>query len=63
MMKSLWVEVKSELPPEGIVVETKIHDEKGCRNVTKLKRKGKLWFFPDESMYVYYVPTHWRKVV
>lgn len=21
---------------------------------------SRLWFFPDMSMYVYYVPTHWR---
>lgn len=25
-----------------------------------LKRRGKLWFTPDETMYVYYTPTHWR---
>jgi uncharacterized protein (DUF2126 family) len=22
-------------------------------------RRGRLWFFPDESMYVYYTPTDW----
>jgi hypothetical protein len=46
--------------PEGVVVETKIHDDCGCRNEGKLKRRGRLWWFPDGSMYVYYVPTHWR---
>ena len=56
-----WIKVADELPPEGVVVETKIDDDKGCRNQTQLKRKGKLWFFPDDSMYVYYTPTHWRR--
>jgi hypothetical protein len=48
--------------PEGVVVETKIDDEKGIRNETTLKRQGRLWFFPDDSMYVYYQPTHWRAI-
>lgn len=56
-----WIKISDELPPENIVVETKIDDGKGVRNQGKLKRKGKLWFFPDNSMYVYYTPTHWRR--
>ena len=55
-----WIKVTDKLPPENLVVETKIDDEHGVRNLTKLKRRGRLWFFPDESMYVYYAPTHWR---
>lgn len=48
--------------PDGQVLETKISDFiGGDRNVTTLKRKGSLWFFPDMSMYVYYTPTHWRR--
>lgn len=50
------------LPPEGQVVMTKIDDDKGVRNETTLKRCGNLWFFPDGSMYVYYVPTHWARL-
>lgn len=46
--------------PEGAPVETKIDDGDGWRNQTALVRKGRLWFFPDMSMYVYYTPTHWR---
>lgn len=46
--------------PEGVALETKIDDEQGVRNEAKLKRKGRLWFTPDGSMYVYYTPTHWR---
>lgn len=55
-----WYITRSILPPENLVVETKIDDERGCRNQKKLKRIGNLWYFPDGSMYVYYTPTHWR---
>lgn len=55
-------EIKSaeRLSPEGEVVFTVIDDEKGRRNEALLKRRGGLWFTPDDSMYVYYAPTHWR---
>lgn len=46
--------------PEGVVLDTKIHDEHGERNRAQLKRIGRLWFLPDGSMYVYYWPTHWK---
>lgn len=55
-----WSSDPSE-SPEGVVVETKIHDNFGCRNVQLLCRRGRLWFVPDGSMYVYYQPTHWRQ--
>lgn len=55
-----WISVKEKLPPDKMVVETKIDDEKGCRNEGKLYRWGNLWYLPDGSMYVYYMPTHWR---
>ena len=54
-----WTCTGVALPAEGVIVKTKIADEKGCRNKQTLKRRGNLWFFPDESMYVYYTPTHW----
>lgn len=60
-MLDAWTPVGRKLPPEGVVVETKIHDSDGERNVQKLKRQGGLYFFPDGSMYVYYTPTHWRE--
>lgn len=47
------------LPPEGIVVDTVINDAAGIRNHQPLKRRGRLWFLTDDSMYVYYAPTHW----
>ena len=56
-----WVSVRDQLPAEGDVVETKIHDAGGCRNEQPLKRRGRLWFVADGSMYVYYTPTHWRR--
>lgn len=58
---SEWIKTSCKLPPEETIVETKIDDGKGCRNVQKLKRRGRLWFFSDGSMHVYYTPTHWRK--
>lgn len=57
-----WIECSQQLPDDGIVVETKIDDEKGCRNEQTLKRSGTLWFHPHGVMYVYYTPTHWRPV-
>ena len=39
--------------PEGVVVDTMIDDGDGPpRNFAPLKRKGRLWFMPDDSMYV-----------
>jgi hypothetical protein len=46
--------------PDGVEVETMISDASGQRNEATLVRKGRLWFVPDMSMYVYYSPTHWR---
>jgi hypothetical protein len=55
-----WIENRFCLPPDGQIVQTKIDDDRGERNVQDLKRIGALWFMPDGSMYVYYTPTHWR---
>ena len=59
---SKWTAVADALPPRGLVVDTKIDDGAGVRNEAPLKLhdRGRLWFFPDGSMYVYYTPTHWR---
>lgn len=56
----MWHKTSQELPPENVIVRTKIHDEKGCRNETFLFRQGNLWFLANGSMYVYYTPTHWK---
>jgi hypothetical protein len=55
-----WIPVRDELPDAGVAVETKIDDGKGVRNEQLLMMQGRLWYYPDGSMYVYYVPTHWR---
>ncbi len=57
-----WIRSDQQLPEENEIVETKLDDFKGCRNEQLLKRIGRLWYFPDGSMYVYYTPTHWRTV-
>ena len=51
-----WYEIESA--PSNKVVWTKIDDGEE-RNRVRLIRKGRLWYFADESMYVYYTPTHW----
>lgn len=61
-----WTRCIDGLPPRGVAVETKIDDVNGCRNEQTLKRYQRepitrsLWLVPDDSMYVYYEPTHWR---
>ncbi len=59
----MWKETAYTLPPNGVVVNTKISDASGERNEQKLKRNNNLWFFPDGSMYVYYTPTHWCEIL
>lgn len=48
--------------PDGVVAMTKIDDANGCRNECTLKRGGNLWWTPDGGMYVYYRPTHFRRL-
>jgi hypothetical protein len=55
-----WRRTDTDPPPEGSAVLTRIDDERGVRNEQVLRRRGNLWFFPDDAMYVYYTPTHWR---
>lgn len=60
---NFWRNTAQQNPHPGVVVETKIDDNKGVRNQQPLKRVGNLWFFPDGLMYVYYTPTHWRDIM
>lgn len=54
--------------PMDMEVETKIDDDKGVRAVQALIQRRRnaesnpMWWIPDGSMYVYYVPTHWRLI-
>ena len=55
----MWNKISEVTPPENVVLWTKIDDKNGERNIQQLKRKGNLWWHSDDSMYVYYTPTHW----
>lgn len=58
-----WTKTADQLPHDGLVVGTMIHGPGEVpHNVQPLMRRGNLWFFPDGSMYVYYTPTHWKRV-
>jgi hypothetical protein len=58
---SKWVALTEFQPPDGLLVETKIDDDKGIRNQCNLVRKGSLFFVNENlSMYIYDSPTHWR---
>lgn len=59
MVVKMWRKVAEQLPPENVVVLTKIDDGRGCRQERPLRRIGNLWFRPEGDMYVYYTPTHW----
>lgn len=61
-----WINCKEKMPEAGVIVQTKIDDGFGVRNVRDLilyqkdSLSRKLWFISDMSMYVYYSPTHWK---
>ena len=55
-----WIATTAQLPTQSTVVDTKIDDWGGVRNMQPLQLIGKLWFTADGSMYVYYTPTHWK---
>lgn len=56
--KSEWQPISTM--PEGREVLTRILDERGERNVQKLKKHSNLYWAGD--MYVYYQPTHWKEL-
>ncbi|MFD7161742.1 hypothetical protein ACFV9C_44655 [Kribbella sp. NPDC059898] len=51
-----WTSTTEALADEGVVVDTRDSSDRA----TRLVRKGRLWFFEDNSMYMYYTPTAWR---
>lgn len=55
-MAEAWNRVDKTLPPHGVVVDT--ISPGGMES--ELKLIDGLWFFPDGSMFVYYVPEFWR---
>lgn len=61
MSTVLWTRCDDELPPTGLVVDTL--SPGGIQQ--PLKRggnNGALWFVPDGSTYVYYIPEFWRRL-
>lgn len=61
MNTEVWISCKTRLPESDVVVMTKIDDEKGVKNIQTLKIGSHgLWWLPDDSMYIYYNPTHWH---
>lgn len=57
MSNATWTPVAAEsLPPSGTDVEviTPGGDQRS------LYYESGLWFLPDRSMYVYFVPAYWR---
>ena len=53
-----WIRTEDRLPADGQTVW--ILDSLG--KVHQLKYSRRLWWFPDMSMYVYYVPTFWKPI-
>lgn len=53
-----WTRTSEKLPENGVVIDT--ISPTGMEQA--LKRSENLWFFPDGSMYVYYVPQFWREI-
>lgn len=60
-----WTPCVDKMPPEHVMVLTKIDDERGVRNEQKLCWHSHLWWTDcgPAAIYVYYTPTHWRFVV
>ncbi len=66
-MNKEWMPV--DTMPEGVLVETKIEDAHGVRNVQRLIKRTRepgrtrpMFFVEGEATYVYYQPTHWRPI-
>lgn len=51
-----WIRTSELYPESGRLVEWL--DSAG--NIIEGKMVGRLWFFRDCSMYIYYVPEFWR---
>jgi hypothetical protein len=58
----MWIRCDRQMPPDNVVVDTKIDDGNGVGNVQHLIKIGNLWWTSDKKMYVYYRPTHWKRI-
>lgn len=50
-----WTVTEDALPPEGVEVQVL-----NGGHVQTLVYSNRLWWFPDRSMYVYFVPRLWK---
>lgn len=51
-----WISTVDQLPPQKEIVWTM--DSSG--HVQPLMMDGRLWWFPDHALYVYYEPKFWK---
>lgn len=54
-----WTPIDGDVPPEGELLDviTPSGDQR------QLIYESGLWFLPDRSMYVYFVPAFWRRLL
>jgi hypothetical protein len=62
-----WKPITPTEPADGEVVWTRIDDGRGVRNEARLYRACRpgcnpLWWTHDGGMYVYYTPTHFKRI-
>lgn len=56
MSERNWTRTEESRPPDGAEVEAM----DGSGRVTNLTFYRGMWWLPDRSMYVYYVPQFWK---
>jgi hypothetical protein len=54
--ETAWTPTERALPPDEEIVWTMGPNDL----IQTLKRRGNLWFVPDGSMYIYYMPKFWK---
>jgi hypothetical protein len=57
-----WTEVAHQLPPEGILVETKIVEPAAEREQRPLLWHRTIWWTPNYATMAIDAPTHWRPI-
>ena len=55
-MGDKWIPTAREYPPDGAEIQWLGSDGNPVDGVMV----GRLWFFADRSMYIYYQPQFWR---
>lgn len=60
-MEGGWKFTQTTPAPEGVILDTKYHDDDGCMHKRPMILRDRVWGSPDGELYVYYRPTHWRE--